>query len=178
VQSQGVVQKAGALTEELSTAMSKIVADQNDQANVVAKKRIEKDMLFACRFVETVVDRLNPFVRRLPVGDRSKKGSDEKPYQIRRKDVPDNRIIIEYPKNSREFYILDCPICEKSYEMLKDLYYHIMSAHSGIITGEKSYIDALEIGGIRITNAERKWVKDHNEMCRIKKNVRYPLPGV
>lgn len=170
-QCQGLVYKADALTDELSTAMTKIVADQNDRANVIAKKRIGDDMLFACRFVETVADKFNPYVRRLPAGERINNGLAEKPYEIYRKDVPQNRMIIEYPKSTQKFYIIDCPICEKSYEMLKDLYYHIMSAHSGIIVGEKSYAHALEIGGTRIKDAERRWVKDHNEMYRMQKNV-------
>lgn len=189
VEIQGVVEKAGVLTVDISNDMEKVIEDQIARANDISAQRLHNDLLHACGFVETLITRMDPYLNRTPP---TKKAADnptakkpttaakgDRPSEVPFKDVPDNRYIIEYPKSSKQYYILDCPICEKNFDVINLLYSHINVSHQGIFSGQKSYMHALDVGGTRVTGplADRRGVLNHNDRVRAYKNVSSFVPS-
>jgi hypothetical protein len=169
VELQGIVMAAGVLTEDISKAMDMVVENQISRARDLVKPRFVQDVNIAHALLKDVIDRLEPFLKPAPFKDPI----DDRPAEITYFEVPDHRLVVEYPKNSDNFYILDCPICQKDFDTVRFLYEHIVVAHQGILTGQKSYTDALEIGGTLIKYADRKWMREHNQDYRFSKNVSF-----
>lgn len=86
-------------------------------------------------------------------------------------NVPVDKCVIEYPRRSSTYYVLNCPICKSHFETVRALYSHINISHQGIMTGDKAYTDALEIGGTLVTDADTNWVVCHNDDYNMNKNV-------
>ena len=66
VELQGLVEKAGALTMNISNDMEKVVEDQIARTNEISAQRLHNDLLHACGFVETLINRMDPYLNVRP----------------------------------------------------------------------------------------------------------------
>jgi len=71
----------------------------------------------------------------------------------------------EYPKRSGAFYTLKCPGCNQAWRSLPGLFTHLSRNQAeckDVLSDEKSWGEALRVGGTRITDATKEWADAHN----------------
>jgi hypothetical protein len=89
-------------------------------------------------------------------------------------EIPSNKMIVEHPKSSGIYYVLDCALCGRHFHNAQSLYAHINqtdAAHQGILMGEKKFAKAVAVCGFRIDDATTETVKEHNAYAEALFNV-------
>ena len=177
---QGIVMAAGVLTEDISKAMDMVVENQIAPEHDKYEERIYRDASLARALLDLTVNDLRPFLRPViePFQSSNTKYADrppikspatmirDRPTKLNRNQVPVDRCVVEFPPRSEKFYILDCPICKREFEKVGIFYNHITISHQGILTGQKYFHHALDIGGTLIADADRNWQHHHNAVCK------------
>jgi hypothetical protein len=109
---------------------------------------------------------------------------------IKGHDVAPSDLIVEFPKNSKCFYILDCPVCKTHFDSVSALYGHLYQAeqaHEQFVNGRQMFnqvravsdrqvcIVARLLGGTRVMGVTHEWVTNHNLRRQVIMDVSYPV---
>jgi hypothetical protein len=181
IELQGIVMAGGGFSMKISKAMDMVLENQITREHDKADERSNGDITLARVLLDLVVNQLRPYLGPIPAPSQVSFQSPpikspatvvrDRPVELNCNQVPVDRHVVQFPQRSNKFYILECPICNRAFDKAGLLYNHIYISHQGILIGEKSYEDALDIGGTLIIDANEEWQKKHNARVLERENV-------
>jgi hypothetical protein len=80
--------------------------------------------------------------------------------------VAAHKLVIESPKRSNKYYVLDCPLCQRHFHSSASMYAHLNqdnSAHRELLGNQRTFAQAVAVCGARVTDATPGWVAKHND---------------
>jgi len=92
-------------------------------------------------------------------------GRPARPQRLLMSQVGAIDFILEHPKNSGDFFVAQCVICDRKMESPQGIYAHLTqadTAHMALFGGDKSFRKAIQICGIEVVDANKVDVHRHN----------------